>query len=115
MEGIHAVSGYAVHKLPVPRSPATGGSCASRFEQDGRLYERRLRIKRWKDRLPEAGALFAGGVSKRRLLPPWAARAAPRRDPPGRTRPLAGGRGRPLFVLWNPPGVAAVMVAYGSA
>jgi glycosyl-4,4'-diaponeurosporenoate acyltransferase len=26
-----------------------------------------LRIKRWKDRLPEAGALFAGGFSKRDL------------------------------------------------
>ena len=34
------------------------------FEDHGRFYER-LRIKRWKDRLPEAGALFTGGFSKR--------------------------------------------------
>lgn len=31
------------------------------------LYERIFRIRRWKDRLPEAGAMFSGGVSKRRL------------------------------------------------
>lgn len=36
-----------------------------RFEERGRCYERRLRIERWKHRLPEAGALFAGGTSKR--------------------------------------------------
>jgi len=34
------------------------------FEHGGRLYER-WGIRRWKDRLPEAGALFTGGFSKR--------------------------------------------------
>jgi glycosyl-4,4'-diaponeurosporenoate acyltransferase len=36
------------------------------FEQDGSWYERRLRIKRWKDRLPETGSWF-GPISKRHL------------------------------------------------
>lgn len=36
-------------------------------ESDGRLYERRLRIRRWKDLLPEAGDMFRGGFSKRRI------------------------------------------------
>ncbi len=37
------------------------------FESEGRLYERHLAIRSWKDRLPEAGALFGKGFSKRRL------------------------------------------------
>jgi glycosyl-4,4'-diaponeurosporenoate acyltransferase len=37
------------------------------FETGGRFYERWLKIKRWKDRLPEAGAIFRGGVSKRHV------------------------------------------------
>lgn len=37
------------------------------FEADGRLYERRFAIRRWKDRLPEAGDMFRGGFSKRHL------------------------------------------------
>ena len=77
----------------------------------------RLGVRRWKDHLPEAGALFPGGVSKRQL-------------PPGED----GGVGRfvvetrraelghwaslaclPLFPLWNPPIGVAVVVAYGLA
>lgn len=34
--------------------------------EDRRLYERRLGVRHWKDRLPEAGTWF-GGVSKRHL------------------------------------------------
>ena len=37
-----------------------------RFERGGRVY-RVFGVHRWKDRLPEAGALFAGGFSKSRL------------------------------------------------
>jgi glycosyl-4,4'-diaponeurosporenoate acyltransferase len=36
------------------------------FERGGHWYERSLRIKRWKDHLPEAGTWF-GGLSKRTL------------------------------------------------
>lgn len=37
------------------------------WEVRGRWYDRRLRVRVWKDRLPEAGALFAGGLAKDRL------------------------------------------------
>ena len=86
------------------------------MERDGALYQA-LRIRRWKDRLPEAGAFFAGGISKRHL--PGRARGGlerfvveTRRAELGHWLAAAAG---PLFVLWNPPGVAAVLVAYGVA
>ncbi|HMS25240.1 MAG TPA: hypothetical protein PKB15_06115 [Acidimicrobiia bacterium] len=57
------------------------GYCASRLRQDAlkkerlrvradswQLYVRLLKIKKWKDKVPEAGALFPGGKSKRRLV-----------------------------------------------
>lgn len=63
--GFGVVSGYVVTKIPsrwlhqdrwLLRLQA--------FEERGRWYDRRLRLRRWKDRLPEAGGLF-GGSSKR--------------------------------------------------
>ncbi len=79
------------------------------FEGAGRWW-RRFGVDRWKDRLPEAGAVF-GGASKRTL----------RRDDVGQlveeTRRaelvhwLLAACG-PLFVLWNPAPLAAAMVAF---
>lgn len=37
------------------------------FERGGRAYEAWLRVSLWKDRLPEAGALFGEGGSKKHL------------------------------------------------
>jgi glycosyl-4,4'-diaponeurosporenoate acyltransferase len=37
------------------------------WEADGRWWERHLRVSRWKDRLPEAGAVMPGGRSMRHL------------------------------------------------
>ena len=63
----HAATGYAAHRLGDNRLARDGWLLRPRqFEAGGRFY-RRLRIHRWKDRLPEAGALFEGGVSKREL------------------------------------------------
>jgi glycosyl-4,4'-diaponeurosporenoate acyltransferase len=110
---IHALSGYAVHKLPPSRLARDGWLFRPRpFERDGRFYADRLRIKRWKDRLPEAGALFAGGVSKRHLpvdgdLARFAVET--RRAELGHWLATVPA---PLFVLWNPPGIAAAMVFY---
>ena len=62
------VCGYIAHRAPErwlsrdPRLLRLRGP-----ERNGRLYDRVLRIKRWKDLLPEAGALFRGGFSKRRV------------------------------------------------
>ncbi|MEJ5253956.1 MAG: hypothetical protein WHS89_01280 [Acidimicrobiales bacterium] len=85
-----------------------------RFECDGRWYERQLHIKRWKDRLPEAGDFFAGGFSKRSL---------PSSDPAVLRRFVAETRRAelthwallalgPVFFLWNPWWLALAMVLY---
>ncbi len=113
---VHALTGYFVHRLPARRFRRDAWLFQSRrIERSGRLYTHVLRIRRWKDRLPEAGALFAGGVSKRHL--PATDRAGleqfaieTRRAELGHWLAAAAG---PLFVLWNPPAVAIVMVAYG--
>lgn len=112
----HAATGYAAHRLPARRLARDGWLMRPRrFEDGGRFYRRRLRIHRWKDRLPEAGALFEGGVSKREL---------PSRDAAGlevfvrETRRAELGHWwamlcSPLFLLWNPPLASALLVSYG--
>ena len=112
----HAATGYAAHRLGDQRLAQDGPVLRLRaFEAGGRWYRRRLRIHRWKDRLPEAGAVFEGGISKREL---------PARDVEGlRTFVRETRRAElthwwamacsPLFVLWNPPLAAALLVAYG--
>jgi glycosyl-4,4'-diaponeurosporenoate acyltransferase len=115
---VHAGSGYAAHRLSDDRLRHDGPLLRLRaWELDGDWYRRGLRVDRWKDRLPEAGDLFAGGLSKRRL---------PSRDAAGLARferetrraerahwwaMLLG----PLAVLWNPPLGSALMVGYACA
>jgi glycosyl-4,4'-diaponeurosporenoate acyltransferase len=110
----HAGSGYLVHRLPLDRLQRDGWLLSARpFEQDGRTYERRFRIRRWKDHLPEAGALFAGGVSKRHVtrdLERFAAET--RRAEYGHWLAMACA---PLFALWNPPLGLALMTIYSVA
>ncbi|GAB3036345.1 glycosyl-4,4'-diaponeurosporenoate acyltransferase [Nocardioides flavus (ex Wang et al. 2016)] len=113
---VHASTGYAAHRLRDERLARDGwGLRARRFETGGHWYRRRLRIHRWKDRVPEAGALFDGGISKREL---------PALDADGlqvfvretRRAELAHWWAlwcSPLFVLWNPPLASALLVAYG--
>jgi glycosyl-4,4'-diaponeurosporenoate acyltransferase len=63
--GWSAVVGYWAHRRPVSAFSRDSSLYRLRsFERGGALYQR-LGIKRWKDRLPEAGALFTGGFSKR--------------------------------------------------
>ena len=113
----HAATGYAVHRLPISRLNRDTWLLRPRaFERSGRLYER-IHIRAWKDRLPEAGGLFAGGISKRHLRGRDAESldrfvVETRRAEYGHWSAMACG---PLFVLWNPPVVAAVMVGYGVA
>lgn len=109
-----AVVGYAAHRLPLRRLDHDAPLTRLRtWERGGRVYER-LGIRRWKDRLPEFGAVFPGGASKRSL--PW-------RDPPHLTRFAAETRRAeivhwaipvvtPLFALWNPAWLVGGMVAY---
>ncbi len=112
----HAATGSAAHRLGDERLSRDGWGLRERpFEDRGRWYRRRLRIHRWKDRLPEAGALFEGGVSKRELPAPDAEGLElfvreTRRAELGHWWALWCS---PLFVLWNPPLAATLLAAYG--
>lgn len=112
---IHAGSGYVVHRLPLDRLQDDGWLLRPRrVEAGGRLYTKVLRIQRWKDHLPEAGALFSGGLSKRHLAVgrPGLDRfvCETRRAERGHWLALCGG---PLFALWNPLSGLVLMVGYG--
>ena len=114
----HAATGYAAHRLGDARLARDGRLLRlRRFEAGGRWYRRRLRIHRWKDRLPDAGDLFAGGISKRELPSHDAAglrlfERETRRAELAHWWALACGL---LFPLWNPPLAAALLVGYGVA
>jgi glycosyl-4,4'-diaponeurosporenoate acyltransferase len=109
-----AVVGYAAHRLPPDRLDRDGPiTRLRRWERGGRAYER-LGIRRWKDRLPELGAAFRGGVSKRSLASrgtPELARFAAetrRAELVHWAIPLV----TPVFALWNPPWLFGAMVGY---
>ena len=64
---IHAGTGYLAHRLPARFCERETWLTTQRgWERSGRVW-RVLRVHAWKDRLPEAGDLFTGGVSKRFL------------------------------------------------
>jgi glycosyl-4,4'-diaponeurosporenoate acyltransferase len=113
---IHAGAGYLAHRTSVAwLSHDRRLFRERRFERGGRFYSDGLRIGRWKDRLPEAGDLFAGGISKRHVSEAAQGGLArfvveTRRAELGHWLAAAPGA---LFVLWNPPAVVPVMVAYG--
>ncbi|MGH9282013.1 MAG: hypothetical protein ACRD0S_03645 [Acidimicrobiales bacterium] len=108
-------TGYLVHRLPVRRLDHDGWLWRARpFERGGRFYTDVLRIRRWKDLLPEAGALFEGGFGKRRLrgaspadLDRFAVET--RRAELGHWLAVLP---TPLFVWANPPLLAPFMAAY---
>jgi len=112
----HTATGYAAYRLGDERLGRDGWLLRPRgFEEGGRWYRRRLRIDRWKDRLPDAGDLFRGGMSKRQL-PAYDAAALQVFARETRRAELAHwwalGCG-PVFVLWNPPLAAALLIGYG--
>jgi glycosyl-4,4'-diaponeurosporenoate acyltransferase len=111
----HAGTGYLAHRVPVGWLARDRWWFRARRWESERFYRHTLRIARWKDRLPEAGALFAGGVSKRRLTGEGEGGlerfvVETRRAELGHTLCALCG---PLFVLWNPPVAAALLLAYG--
>lgn len=61
-------SGYLAHKIPDDWFTVNRRLFDLRpWEDQGRVYQRLFAVRRWKDQLPEAGALFTGGVPKRSL------------------------------------------------
>jgi glycosyl-4,4'-diaponeurosporenoate acyltransferase len=111
-----AAAGYAAHRIPARRLATDGPLTRLRaVERDGRAYER-LRIRRWKDRLPELGAAFPGGVSKRGLR---SGDSADLRRFVAETRRAELVHWTipaivPVFALWNPGLLMAAMVAYAA-
>ena len=111
----HAGTGYVVHRMDRRRFQADTWLTRIRpWERSERLYHW-LGVPRWKDRLPEAGAIFTGGVSKRHLPGTDAASlelfaAETRRAEWGHWTCMWCA---PAFVLWNPPLIAALLLVYG--
>lgn len=103
---VHATTGFFVHQLPAA-SLQRGGV----LPWERRAYER-VGIRRWKDALPEAGALFRGGVSKRSVQRSSVGTfvVETRRAELGHWLAMLGG---PVAMLWNPPDGDLLMVTYG--
>ena len=109
-------TGYVMHRLPVGRFDHDNVLTRLRpREADGRVYERRLAIRRWKRWLPEGGDVFEGGFNKSTLG---------RRDSSNLQRFVAETRRAemthwvtmfygPLFWLWSSWWMGGVMVAFG--
>ncbi len=88
-----------------------------KWEQDGRIYDRLFGIKRWKERLPDGAAWFAGGFSKANLSarrPDYLQRFAAETWRGELCHWMALGF-VPLFFLWNPWWGDLIMVAYALA
>ena len=107
--------GYLGHRLPdrwLQRESIITRPRA--FEQNGDFWQRRFAVRRWKDRLPEAGAIF-GGTSKRHLRhrnhAPRLAIETRRAEVVHWTLMVSG----PVFFVWNPPALALAMVLFGVA
>jgi glycosyl-4,4'-diaponeurosporenoate acyltransferase len=112
----HSATGYAAYRLGEGRLSRDGWLLRPRrFEAGGRWYRRWLRINRWKDKVPDAGDLFRGGVSKRHV-PAYDAAGLQLFVRETRRAELAHwwamGCG-PVFVLWNPPLAAGLLIGYG--
>lgn len=106
--------GLHFHRKPAELLSSDGWLTRIRGWEAGGDFYRRLKINAWKDRLPEAGALFRGGTSKRSL--PGFDRASLERFATETRRAervhwwlLAAG---PLYLLWNPASLAVVMLGY---
>lgn len=115
---VHVLVGYVIHRIPAHRFSTDNRLTRERaFERGGAVYQRFLRVKRWKAWLPEAGAAFRGGFDKKRL---------PGADDDDLARYILETRRAemvhwvtasvaPLFFLWNVPRAGVWMLAYAVA
>lgn len=114
---VHVTAGYAAHRMPLQSLRHDRGILRLLpGERGGRVYER-LGIRRWKDRLPEAGAFFGGGMSKRRI-PRGADGGLERLAIETRRAELAHwwtAAALPLFVTFNPARALPLLALYALA
>lgn len=114
--GAQVTAGYVAHRQTIGQLERDRWLLRPRrFEDGGRWYERRLHIGRWKDRLPEAGAFFDGGMSKR-TLPSRREGGIERFALETRRAELAhwwSFAGLPLCLVWNDVLGVVLMTVYG--
>jgi glycosyl-4,4'-diaponeurosporenoate acyltransferase len=112
----HTATGYAAYRLDESRLSRDGWLLRPRrFETAGRWHRRWLRIDRWKDKVPEAGGTFRGGISKRHL-PAYDVAGLQLFARETRRAELAHWWAMccgVLFVLWNPPIAVGPLLGYG--
>lgn len=109
-------TGYVMHRMSVSRFDHDNFLTRLRpCEVDGRIYERRFAIRRWKRWLPEGGDTFEGGFNKKHLRGRDSAHlkrfvAETRRAEMTHWITMAYG---PLFWLWSAWWLGGVMVVFG--
>jgi len=109
-------SGWVANRIPACRLDGDTWITKIRpFEDRGSWYARHLRVRVWKRRLPEAGALFQGGVSKA-SLPGFGRTELETFARETRRAELVHwanvGFGA-TFLVWNPWPIGALMVLFG--
>ncbi|MHB1307682.1 MAG: glycosyl-4,4'-diaponeurosporenoate acyltransferase CrtO family protein [Limisphaerales bacterium] len=105
---------WAFTRMPVSWfTPGTGFA----WERGGQFHEDYFRIKRWKDRLPDAARWFGGGFAKGSMagLDPDYLRRFIRETWRGELCHWAALAWAPVFFLWNPWWADLIMVGYAVA
>jgi glycosyl-4,4'-diaponeurosporenoate acyltransferase len=113
---VHLGVAWGLTRLPRGLFRPDGCICRARgWEREGRWYERVLRIKRWKNLLPDGALLFAGAFPKGKV------RGGDRAYLERFVDETCRGEWvhwvvilfSPLFFLWNPRWAGVVNVLYG--
>ena len=116
---VQVTTGYLAHRIPTHVLERENPITKQRsVERNGKLYEDTLRIKRWKHKLPEAGAAFAGGFDKGALRhgkDPDYLRTYIRETRRAELAHWLALTPTPLFVKHNPWLIAVCMPIYAAA
>jgi len=108
--------GWAATRWSPDRLSRTGPvTTLRRWERNGQFWQRTLRVRAWKDRVPEAGGLFRQGGSMRHVG------SLTREGIEGFRRDTIRAErvhwsilaSTPIHLVWCRPAIAAGMVAFG--
>lgn len=114
---IQPAIGYLAVRLPLSAmAPQQWLFRAREWERAGLIYDRILRVKRWKDLLPSGGTVFRGFSMKRVVSHqrPYLERWVQETCRAELSHWLAF-LSSALFFLWNPPLLGLAMVLYAAA